>query len=153
MELLVDRKYKKKDYTIGKLYVDGVYFCDTLEDEDRGLSSSMSLAAIKATKIAGATAIPTGTYRVRMDTYSQKFGKKPSYTFCKGKLPRLVDVPAYEGVLIHIGNTAGDTAGCLLVGKNKVVGQVNDSTVTFRKLYDVMAAAHKRGETITIEYR
>ena len=67
MKLLLDRKWKKEGYTIGQLYVDGVFFSNTLEDKDRGLTSSMSLEEIKRIKKAGITAIPTGTYNVRMD--------------------------------------------------------------------------------------
>lgn len=123
-------------YTIGKMYINGEYFCDTLEDADRGLSQGISLEANKLRKVKGKTAIPTGTYKVTLDVVSNRFSKQKAYQFCNGKVPRLVDVPAFEGVLIHIGNDANDTEGCILVGENKQVGKVLNSTATFRKLYE-----------------
>ena len=73
MKLLLKRIAKQKTYTIGKLYIDGVYECDTLEDTDRGLSDDMSIAEIKKKKVYGQTAIPTGTYEINMDVVSPKF--------------------------------------------------------------------------------
>lgn len=138
LNIRIDRIAKKSTYTIGKLYLNGVYFCDTLEDTDRGLTQGMALQKIKDLKIKGATAIPKGKYKVTMNIVSPKFSKRATYQFCQGKLPRLLNVDGYEGVLIHIGNTAKDTEGCILVGQNKVVGQVINSTVTFKKLYAEM---------------
>lgn len=141
MKLTLIRKYKKKDYCIGELYIDGKFFCDTLEDPDRGLTSTMSLTEIKSKKIKGDTAIPTGTYKVTLDVVSPKysnFSKYPYVKFCGGKMPRLLNIPGYEGVLIHAGNTQKDTEGCLLVGENKVVGKVINSQATWKKLYEVI---------------
>lgn len=138
LNIRIDRIAKKSTYTIGKLYLNGVYFCDTLEDTDRGLTQGMPLQKIKDIKIKGATAIPKGKYKVTMNVISPKFSRRATYQFCQGKLPRLLNVDGYEGVLIHIGNTAKDTEGCILVGQNKVVGQVINSTVTFKKLYAEM---------------
>ena len=138
LNIRIDRIAKKSTYTIGKLYLNGVYFCDTLEDTDRGLTQGMPLQKIRDLKIKGATAIPKGKYKVTMNVVSPKFSKRATYQFCQGKLPRLLNVDGYEGVLIHIGNTAKDTEGCILVGQNKVVGQVINSTVTFKKLYAEM---------------
>lgn len=138
LNIRIDRIAKKSTYTIGKLYLNGVYFCDTLEDTDRGLTQGMPLQKIKDLKIKGATAIPKGKYKVTMNVVSPRFSKRATYQFCQGKLPRLLNVDGYEGVLIHIGNTAKDTEGCILVGQNKVVGQVINSTVTFQKLYSEM---------------
>ena len=76
--------------------------------------------------------------------------KRPAYDFCDGYVPRLINVPAFDGILIHIGNTARDSAGCILVGKNTVVGKVLNSTETFHKLYAVLKAA-KGDIYITIE--
>ena len=73
MKLKLDRKYKKATYSIGKLYVDGVYFCDTVEDKDRGLTDKDSLEKIKATKVYAKTAIPTGAYKITMGVVSPKF--------------------------------------------------------------------------------
>ena len=118
MEIVVNRIFKGGKYTIGKLYIDGEYICDTLEDVDRGLTQSMSLAEIKKKKVYSQTAIPVGTYDVEVSK-SPKFGRN---------LPRLQDVPGFTGILIHRGNTASDSAGCILVGENKVVGKVINST-------------------------
>lgn len=152
MKILIDRKWKKEDYTIGKLYVDGVFFSNTLEDRDRGLTSTMSIEEIKKKKKAGDTAIPTGTYKVRMDIPSPRFSKSNWYIKnCNGaKMPRLKDVPGYDGVLIHCGNTAKDTEGCILVGKNDVKGMVTKSKDYFLKLYNIMYIAYKKGESIEI---
>ncbi|WP_442899568.1 DUF5675 family protein [Eubacterium ventriosum] len=94
--------------------------------------------------------MPTGTYKVTLDIVSPKFSKYKQYKFCNGKLPRLLDIPGFDGILIHIGNTEEDTDGCLLVGKNNVVGKVIESTVTFKALYDKMQEAIENGEEITI---
>lgn len=152
MKILIDRKWKKEDYTIGKLYVDGVFFSNTLEDRDRGLTSTMSIEEIKKKKKAGDTAIPTGTYKVRMDIPSPRFSKSNWYIKnCNGaKMPRLKDVPGYDGVLVHCGNTAKDTEGCILVGKNDVKGMVTKSKDYFLKLYNIMYIAYKKGESIEI---
>ena len=131
-----------KDYTIGRLYVDGKYFCDTLEDRQRGLASDMPLKEILRIKVKHETAIPTGRYRVRMDIESPKYAEKATWwNYCKGKMPRLMNVPGYDGILIHTGNTKGDTSGCILVGKNTTVGRVNESTATFKQLYQVLKLA------------
>lgn len=152
MKILIVRKWKKENYTIGKLYLDGVPFCETLEDRDRGLSNSMPLESIKTIKKSADTAIPTGTYKVRMDIISPKYSKKDWYVKnChQSRMPRLENVPGYEGVLIHPGNSSEDTEGCILVGKNKMKGMVVNSKETFLLLYSKMYAAYKRGEKIVI---
>lgn len=101
----VKRTFKGTEYTIGKLYIDGAYFCDTLED------------TVRKEKIAGKTAIPAGTYKVKK-TYSPRFNKQ---------LPEILDVLGFIGVRIHAGNTAKDTDGCLLLGLNKTKGSVLNS--------------------------
>lgn len=150
MELTLNRIAKKSSYTIGRLNINGAYFCDTLEDKDRGLDNSMSEERIRPLKVAGETAIPTGTYSITMDMQSPRFRNKAQYSFCKGYLPRLLDVKGFDGILIHIGNTQKDSAGCILVGENKAVGKVVNSTATFRRLHAALSAASKRGEKITI---
>ena len=150
MELKLKRIARRDTYTIGHLYVDGKYFCDTIEDTDRGLKQSLSASVNKSKKRYGATAIPTGRYQVVMNVKSPKFSKRKQYEFCDGYLPRLLNVPAFEGVLIHIGNTARDTEGCLLVGRNTQVGKVLESAATFRKLYERLKA-EKGFIFITIE--
>lgn len=141
MELNIKRIARRETYTIGRLYIDGKYFCDTLEDKDRGLRQDMPVAIIRATKRKGITAIPTGRYRMTLAVQSPKFSKRATYQFCNGYLPRLINVPGYDGVLIHIGNTARDTEGCLLVGKNTQIGKVLDSRKTFIELYDRLLGA------------
>lgn len=150
MEVKVKRIAKKEAYTIGKMYVNGEYVCDTLEDKDRGLTSNMSVAQICDVKIKGETAIPTGRYLVDMKTVSPRFGGRAQYQFCRGRLPRLCNIPGYQGVLIHCGNTAKDTEGCILVGENKERGKVLNSKATFNRLYLRLAIADKRGEQIWI---
>ena len=152
MKIKLHRKYRKDTYSIGLLYVDGKYFCETCEDKDRGLKQTDSLAKIKAVKVYAETAIPVGTYKVAMDVVSPKFAAVAWYkTLCGGKMPRIMNVPGYEGVLIHPGSNALDSAGCILVGRNKVRGGLIQSRVTFAELYAKMLAAHKRGEDITLE--
>ena len=118
MEIKLERIYKGNTYTIGKLYIDGVLFCDTLEDMVRP----------KGIKVYGETAIPYGTYKVNLNV-SNRF---------KCLMPLLVDVPMFDGIRIHAGNTAIDTHGCILVGKNTAKATVTDSKKTFSKLMDIL---------------
>lgn len=152
MKILVERKWKKEEYTIGKLYIDNVFFCNTLEDKDRGLNSGMPLEEVKKIKKASITAIPTGTYNIRMDIVSPKYSKSDWYVKnCHGaKMPRLENVSGYEGVLIHPGNSAKDSSGCILVGKNDVKGMVTKSKEYFLPLYNKMYKAYSKGEKIEI---
>ena len=151
MKLHLQRIARKPGYTIGKLSINGAYFCDTLEDADRGLKQTMPLEEIKQLKQAGITAIPAGTYYVLMYIVSPKYATRDAYKSIGGKLPRLANVPGYDGVLIHIGNYPKDTEGCILVGKNKAVGAVLESTETFAKLYPLLWEADDSMEEITIE--
>lgn len=151
MQLKLKRRYKGKDYTIGDLYINGKKFCETLEDTDRGLTSEMSLDDIAKQKVYGKTAIPTGTYPVQMGIVSPKFKNRSWAVRWEGRLPRLQNVKGFEGVLIHVGNSAQDTLGCLLVGENKVKGQVVNSASTFFKLMPLLLDSWNRGEDITIE--
>lgn len=154
MKLLVDRKWKKSTYTISNLFINGVKFCNILEDKDRGLKQTDSLATIKSKKVYGETAIPSGTYVITLDVVSPKYGAVKYYqNLCKGKMPRLLNVPGFDGILIHPGNSALDSSGCLLCGINNQVGRVNQSKATFEKLYKKMKEAHDRGEMITIEIK
>ncbi len=140
MRIIVRRIAKKLTYTIGKMYIDGKYFCDTLEDKDRGLTQSMPLAEIKRIKAPGETAIPAGTYDVIVN-------KSPKF---KRNLPRLINVPGFEGILIHRGNSDKDSAGCVIVGENKVVGKVINSTPYELKLTELLAKTQNNKESITI---
>lgn len=151
MLLTLYRRFKGTEYTIGSLFIDGQYFCDTLEDVDRGLTSEMTAKQISRKKVYGKTAIPTGKYEVTIDQVSQKYASRAAYKAIKGKLPRLLNVTGYTGILIHAGNSADDTAGCVLVGQNLAKGKVLNSTVTFYKLYPHLQRAKGRGEKIYIE--
>lgn len=150
MKLLLKRIALRPTYTIGRLYVNGERFCDTLEDAVRDLNKNGKFDNGEK-KVYGQTAIPYGTYEITMKVQSPKFSQKSAYKFCNGYLPRLLNVPEFEGVLIHIGNYPKDTEGCILVGKNTVVGAVMESTITFKKLYPILKSASDRGEKITIE--
>ena len=134
MNITLNRIAKKPKYTIGKLYIDGEYFCDTIEDTDRGLTQTMTDAQVKSKKVYGQTAIPTGTYRVII-SYSNRFKKQ---------MPLLLNVPGFLGIRIHSGNTEKDTEGCLIVGKNKVVGKVIESKDTYNKLFSILCEANKK---------
>lgn len=151
MKLEVERRWKKETYTIGRLYVDGVYFCNTLEDKCRGLKQTDSIYFIKQRKVYGETAIPSGTYTVAMNVISPKYAAIAWYwQLCQGKMPRLFNVPGFEGILVHPGNDPTQTLGCLLVGKNTKVGQLTESKATFKALYKEMKKAYDAGEEITI---
>lgn len=116
MKLELQRIYQG-DYTIGHLYLNDEYFCDTLEPK------------VRETKIKGKTAIPTGTYKIQI-THSPKF---------KRKLPLLLNVPDFKGVRIHNGNSKKDTAGCILVGFNTIKGQLTDSRKTLNRLMEYLS--------------
>jgi hypothetical protein len=150
MDLTLKRIALKNEYTIGKLYVDGKYFCDTCEDKVRDINKDGDLNDIGEGKVAGRTAIPYGRYEVTIKVKSPKFSQKSAYNWCNGYLPRLLNVKHFEGILIHAGNTAQDSAGCIIVGKNKVVGRVLESMDTLKKLYQVLKTASDRGEKIWI---
>ena len=137
--ITIERIANRPTYCIGRYYIDGKYICDTLEDTDRFLDDSMSLAEILRRKIPGKTAIPTGIYKLDLDTFSPKFGNDPFYRrVCGGRLPRLIGVKGYQGILFHCGNISLHTDGCLLVGENKVVGKVINSQKTFERLYPLI---------------
>lgn len=150
MNIVIDRKWKKDTYTIGNLYINEVLFSNTLEDKDRGLTSAMALEEIGKKKIYGQTAIPIGTYEVKM-TYSNRFNSRVWGKKYGGKVPELLNVKGFGGVRIHPGNKAADTLGCILVGKNSAVGMVtNSQTYYFKLLDDYIVPAVKKGEKITL---
>ena len=152
MELTIDRKWKKQSYTISNLYIDGKWFSNVLEDADRGLDNSMSEDMIRTLKKPSITAIPRGTYEITLDVLSPKYSKVQFYKdVCNGKVPRLKNVKGFDGILIHAGNTDKDSSGCLLVGQNKVKGQVVNSKETFKQLYKLLQDGKSRGEKITIK--
>ncbi|SFW41004.1 hypothetical protein SAMN02910409_2090 [Prevotellaceae bacterium HUN156] len=148
MELILERIAKKKDYTIGRLYiqysVDDEYLagtkkiclCDTLEPTWRDYAHG-------GRKIKGHSAIPEGRYAVVI-SYSPKF---------KQWLPILLGVPNFSGIRIHAGNTAKDTEGCILVGENREVGKVLDSRKWLKGIKHKIVAAKERGEPVWITVR
>lgn len=137
---------------MSNLYIDGKWFCNCLEDADRGLDNSMSEDMIRTLKKPSITAIPRGTYEITLDVVSPKYSKVQFYKdVCNGKVPRLKNVKGFDGILIHAGNTDKDSSGCLLVGQNKVKGQVVNSKETFKQLYNLLQDGKSRGEKITIK--
>jgi hypothetical protein len=140
MKLELKRLFLGESYTIGSLSIDGKKFCDTLEDKVRDLNKNGVFDGDEK-KVYAETAIPYGTYDIVVD-YSPKF---------KRELPRLQNVKHFEGILIHRGNTAEDSAGCILVGENKVKGKVINSTPYERELVRILKEAQGRKEPITIK--
>ena len=141
MKLTLKRIALRPTYTIGKLYIDDVYFCDTIEDTVRDLNKNGKFDNGEK-KIHSKTAIPYGTYEIKW-TYSPRFKK---YT------PQLMNVPSFEGIRIHAGNTSADTEGCLILGKTKQVGKVLNSRATINKFYPIIKNACSNGK-VTIEIK
>ena len=153
MKCEVKRIFNNSKYCISHVYVNGEYICDGIEDTDRMLDDSMSVQEIQSKKVYAKTAIPTGTYQLLLNIVSPKYSKKDYYKkFCNGKLPRLVNVKGFDGILWHRGNTEEDSAGCLILGYNKVKGKVINSQEAFEKLYKRLSEANKKGEKITVTY-
>ena len=117
MKLTLQRYLFAEDYTMGLLFIDGVYFCDTIEDKYRGQD-------LKKTKVMNETCIPYGVYDIKI-TYSPKYKKN---------MPQILDVPYFTGVRIHSGNTAKDSFGCVIVGVKCENGKVAESRKTYNAL-------------------
>lgn len=140
MELRLERLWPKAGYTVGRLYMDGKLFCNTLEDKVADVNRNGKFDGTER-KVPGKTAIPYGTYRIFYG-WSPRFGRN---------LPRLLNVTAFEGILIHPGNTAEDSAGCILVGLNTEKGKLTQSRFYSNMLNCHIEEAQRRGEPITIE--
>lgn len=140
MKLRLERRWPKSTYTVGRLYVDGELFCNTLEDKVADVNRNGRFDGTER-KVYGETAIPYGTYKVFYG-WSPRFGRN---------LPRLLNVTAFEGILIHPGNTAKDSAGCILVGLNTKPGELTQSRYYSDELNKLIDTAQRRGEPITIE--
>lgn len=140
MELRLERLWPKAEYTVGRLYIDGELFCNTLEDKVADVNRNGELDGTER-KVPGKTAIPYGTYKIFYG-WSPRFGRN---------LPRLLNVTAFDGILIHPGNTAEDSAGCILVGRNTEVGRLTQSRFYSDELNKRIDIAQRRGEPITIE--
>jgi hypothetical protein len=135
MKLKLQRIALRDKYTIGRLSIDGKYFCDTLEDKVRDLGKRGE------GQVPGETAIPAGIYKIVVN-YSPNFDKLQ---------PRLIGVPLFIGNLIHGGASHYHTSGCVLVGKNTIVGGLTESSETSKRLTKILLEAQERGEEITIE--
>lgn len=129
LHILITRNWRKTDYTVGRLYVNGTQLCNSMEDTDRRLFQGQPLSEILKIKVKGQTAIPTGTYRIRV-TESPKF-KRP--------LIEVVDVPGFSGIRIHALNTAEQSEGCIGPGLNTAPGRVTDSRKYENILTDMVA--------------
>ena len=146
MLIKIDRKWKKEKYTIsnvfvnGKRFTDGKNYCNALEDTDRGLTSDMTVDQIFKKKVYGQTAIPKGDYNITI-TYSPSFNRM---------LPLVNAVKGFTGVRIHSGNSAKDTYGCILIGRNDVVGKITKSRYWFNLLYAGIKKALDRGEIVKL---
>lgn len=140
MELRLERLWPKAEYTVGRLFVDGKLFCNTLEDKVADVNRNGEFDGAER-KVPGKTAIPYGTYKIFYG-WSPRFGRN---------LPRLLNVTAFDGILIHPGNTAEDSAGCILVGRNTEVGRLTQSRLYSDELNKRIDIAQRRGEPITIE--
>lgn len=141
LRLTLRRVEKTGRYTMGRLMVDGTPACDTLEPRSRGLTKASTAAEIAAAKALGTTAVPAGRYRVRMRP-SARFGRM---------MPFLEDVPGYEGVLIHPGNSPADTRGCILPGTRGRGGTLLDSRAAADALCEAVRRAEAEGRGATID--
>lgn len=140
MKLKVVREIKNDVCTIGSLFINDVFFCYTLEDKDRGLKQSDSLLYINTKKIFGLTAIPSGTYKLIVNQ-SPKF---------KRMLPRILDIKGFDGVLLHRGNSANDSLGCILVGYKKGENSIFESTKAETDLVNRLLLHNQEVHTIEI---
>lgn len=140
MKLKLKRICFKDTYTIGRLYIDDKYFCDTLEDKNRDLNKNGKFDNGEV-KVYSETCIPFGTYSIKL-TYAPKF---------KRELPWIQNVPSFSGILIHRGTTSKNTSGCVLVGENKVVGKLINSASYEIKLVELIKEATTKGDKVTIE--
>lgn len=130
MKLLLKRIHKTQNSTIGELYIDGKFECYTIEDIEREV------------KIKGVTAIPKGTYQIIINM-SNRFKKL---------MPLLLNVPNFEGVRIHSGNTSADTEGCLILGQTRSIDFVGNSKNAIAKFMPKLEQGLKQGKVfITIE--
>lgn len=139
LEIQLKRVFKGDTYTIGKMSIDGVYFCDTLEDKNRDLNENGKFDNGEE-KVYGETCIPFGRYKIKL-AYIAKF---------KRETPWLQNVPNFSGILIHAGNVPAHTLGCILVGENKVKGMVINSKPYELKLTKQIKEAIAQGKEVYI---
>ena len=140
MKIEIRRRWKKEGYTVGELYVNGVFRCNTLEPQDRGFKSSMSSMSIQEAKVPGKTAIPTGTYVCHAHWMLKK----------RKIRPQLIDVPGFWGIFIHEGNTVKDTRGCILLGENTSKGFLSRSKQHVIALTEEIQDCEERQEMVWV---
>ena len=141
MNLVVKRNVFTDTSTIGELWVNGTFFCYTLEDKDRGLIQTQPITEIAQKKLFGKTAIPLGKYDLAL-TFSNRFQKY---------MPQVLNVPCFEGIRIHSGNNSEQTDGCLLVGMKKGENVILESKTAFNTLMSMLKTNEKKMK-MTIEY-
>lgn len=141
MKLQLKRIFFGETYTIGKLYIDGIYFSNTIEDKNRDLNKDGDITDIGEGKVQDKTCIPFGIYKVIVNI-SARF---------KRLLPRILNVPSFDGILMHNGIDETSSSGCIILGENKVKGKVTNSRYYMNLLTNTLLAVQKRGEEITIE--
>lgn len=132
LKLTLTRTGKQEGFTTGVLHAGTEFLAHTLEPQRRDLQ--------REAKVKGCTAVPEGTYQVRLQV-SPRF---------KRLMPYLQDVPGFEGVMLHYGNRVSDSAGCILVGERAGHDTLKNSRITFERLYERLFEAHRTGKAIAI---
>lgn len=149
VEIELKRIARRETYSIGRLSIDERYVCDTIEDRDRGLTSSMLPGEISGIKVYGQTAIPTGRYRVVLSP-SAKFSNKSWARKYGGLVPEIKNVKGFAGIRIHPANTADELLGCIAPGSNTTVGRVNKSQAAYIRIMDILKPAWDAASDIYI---
>lgn len=132
MEIRIIRTFKGRDYTVGDLFIDGAWQCNTLEPH--------AIDWTREKKTLGKTAIPEGRYELKL-AMSRRYG-------CL--MPYLLDVPHFTGIMIHKGMTVKDTKGCILVGHHKLKATLLRTRQTFDVIMEHIVAARRRNEKVTV---
>jgi hypothetical protein len=154
MKIRLIRTIRGKTYTAGSLYLNegnkDRFICNTLEDQWRDL---MGVLGKKETKVYGETCIPEGVYEIRISPspkYTEKIKKNPRHAlaFTEGYMPRILNVPFFEGILLHSGNFTSDSYGCVLTGerheKYPYMLKGGSSVPAFKKLYNILKSAREK---------
>lgn len=152
MKIIIDRVYKYPKYTVGEAYVNGDFYCYSLEDVDRGLHVDMPKRYFDDIKVLGETAIPTGTYEVIID-FSKKFQKWMPHVMWRNKNDKLVEVPGFSGIRLHSLASSKDTLGCIGFGDWKGGDRLYGSPAITSNLVDKINKAWKEKEKIILEVR
>lgn len=150
MKILIDRNYKYPKYTVGEVYVNGTFYCYSMEDIDRGLHTDMPMRYFKERKVYGETAIPCGTYEVIID-WSPKFKRYMPHVMWRNADGKLVEVPGFSGIRLHPLNTAEDSLGCIGFGDWKGSNRIVNSKTMTSIITDKIQAARNEKETVILE--